>query len=447
MFKTFRNAFRAPDIRRKIFYTLLIILIYRIGCFVPIPGLNLVSTFGESSSSSDYDIMSMMSMITGGALQNGTLFALGILPFINSSIIMQLLTLIIPKLEKLSKEGDEGRKKINQYTRYVAILLAVIQAVGVMLSWKSSITGIFGSEGADSATSVNTIFTMICIVIILTGGSSLVMWLGERITEYGVGNGTSLIIFIGILSNLGNQIWLAMFKVIPAQIKDGDQTGVWYFIAFILLVVFLFFLIVFVDLSERKITVQYAKRIKGNKMYGGQTTYIPLKVNSGGVMPIIFASSLIMFPQMIMQFVGKTNGFTEFWYKWMGIGGYLYPVFMFILIIFFAYFYSQIQFNPDDVAKMVQQNGGFIPGIRPGKSTSEHLRKINNRITLFGALFLAFVSLIPSVILTNIQGFETLGFSSAFSATGLIILVSVALEFEKQLESQILVKTNKGFLK
>ncbi|MFA6866037.1 MAG: preprotein translocase subunit SecY [Clostridia bacterium] len=447
MFKTFRNAFKAPDIRRKIFYTLFIILIYRIGCFVPIPGLNLVTTFGQSTSGSNYDIMAMMSMITGGSLQNGTLFALGIIPFINSFIIMQLLTLVIPKLEKLSKDGEEGRKKINQYIRYVAILLAVIQAVGVMLSWKGSITGVFGSAGASSTTSVNTIFTMISIVVILTGGSALVMWLGERITEFGVGNGTSLIIFIGILSSLGNKIWLALFNVIPQQVKSGDLTGIWYLFGFIILVVLLFFLIVFVDLSERRITVQYAKRIKGNKMYGGQTTYIPLKVNSGGVMPIIFASSLIMFPQMIMEFVGKTNGFTTFWYKWMGVGGYMYPLFMFILIIFFAYFYSQIQFNPDDVSKMVQQNGGFIPGIRPGKSTSDHLRKINNRITLFGALFLALVSLIPTVILTSIKGFEALGFSSAFSATGLIILVSVALEFEKQLESQILVKTNKGFLK
>lgn len=446
MLQTLRNAFSAPDIRKKMFYTLIIVLIYRVGCFVPIPGLNLVNTFGAGNTGSDYDLMSMLSMITGGSLSNGTLFALGIVPFINSFIIMQLLTLVIPKLEKLSKEGEEGRKKINQYTRYVAIALAIVQAIGVMLSWRANITGVFGSTGATDSASVNSIFTMICIVVILTGGSAMVMWLGERITEYGIGNGTSLIIFIGIISSLGNSIFLAIFKTIPNQVSSGDLTGIWFLMGFILLVILLFLLIVFVDLSERRIPVQYAKQIKGNKMYGGQSTFIPIKVNSGGVMPIIFASSLIMFPQMIMQFVGKTNGFTTFWYKWMGVGGNLYPLFLFIMIIFFAYFYSQIQFNPDDIAKMIQQNGGFIPGIRPGKSTSDHLRKINNRITLFGALFLAFVALIPTYLL-KIGGFATLGFDNSFSATGLLIVVSVALEFEKSLESQLLIKTNKGFLK
>lgn len=438
MLQTLKNAFLTPEIRKKMIYTLAILLIYRLGCFVPIPGLNLADTFGTTSSS---DFMGMLSMITGGSLQNGTIFALGILPFINSFIIMQLLTLIIPKLEKLSKEGEEGRKKINQYTRYMAIILGLIQAVGVMLSWKSHISGVFGAVDG-----VSKIFTMICIVIILTGGSALVMWLGERITEYGIGNGTSLIIFVGIVSSIGTAIGTSLFTTIPDQAKNGDLTGIWFLLAFLALVVLLFGLIVFVDLSERRIPVQYAKQIKGNKMYGGQSTHIPIKVNSGGVMPIIFASSLIMFPQMIMQFVGKSNSFTEFWYTWMGIGGNLYPLFLFLLIIFFAYFYAQIQFNPDDIARMIQQNGGFIPGIRPGKSTSDHLRKINNRITLFGALFLAFVSLIPTYIL-KLKGFQGLGLSNAFSATGLLIVVSVALEFEKQIESQLLVKNNKGFLK
>lgn len=437
MLQTLKNAFLSPDIRKKMLLTLGIILIYRVGCFVPIPGINL-SGF---ESATENDFMAMLSMITGGSLQNGTIFALGIIPFINSFIIMQLLTLIIPKLEKLSKEGDEGRKKINQYTRYLAILLGLVQAVGVMFSWRSNITGVFGATDG-----VSQVFTMICIVIILTGGSALVMWLGERITEYGIGNGTSLIIFVGIVSSLGTSLGTAIFSTIPAQVASGDLTGIWFLLGFILLVIILFGLIVFVDLSERRIPVQYAKQIKGNKMYGGQSTHIPIKVNSGGVMPIIFASSLIMFPQMIMQFVGSQNGFVTWWYEWMGVGGHLYPLFMFLLIIFFAYFYAQIQFNPDDIARMIQQNGGFIPGIRPGKSTSDHLRKINNRITLFGALFLAFVALIPTYIL-QIQGFATLGFNNAFSATGLLIVVSVALEFQKQLESQLLIKNNKGFLK
>lgn len=438
MLQTLKNAFLAPDIRKKMFFTLMIILIYRIGSFIPIPGID-PTTFVEATGN---DFMQMMYMITGGSLQNGTLFALGIIPFINSFIIMQLLTLVIPKLEKLQKEGEEGRKQITQYTRYLAVLLGLIMAIGVMFSWRASIVPVFGTGTASE------IFTMICIVIILTAGSSLVMWLGERITEFGIGNGTSLIIFIGIVSSLGLSIGNAIFTTIPDQIRAGQGTaGIWFLLAFLVLVVLLFLLIVFVDLSDRKITVQYAKQIKGNKMYGGQSSHIPIKVNSGGVMPIIFASSLIMFPQMIMQFVGNTtSGFVLWWYQWMGVGGNLYPVFMFLLIIFFAYFYSQIQFNPDDIARMIQQNGGFIPGIRPGKSTSDHLRKINNRITLFGALFLAVVAIIPTYIL-QIRGFAGFGFANAFSATGLLIVVSVALEFEKQLESQLLVKANKGFLK
>lgn len=438
MLQTLKNAFLSADIRKKMFFTMMIILIYRLGCFVPIPGLD-ATTF---STTTDSDFLQMLYMITGGSLQNGTIFALGIIPFINSFIIMQLLTLIIPKLEKLSKEGEDGRKKITQYTRYLAILLGLIQAIGVMFSWRNSIVPVFGAGKASE------IFTMICIVIILTAGSSLVMWLGERITEYGIGNGTSLIIFIGIVSSLGLSIGNAIITTIPGQIKAGEGTsGIWFLLAFLVMVVLLFLLIVFVDLSERKITVQYAKQIKGNKMYGGQSSHIPIKVNSGGVMPIIFASSLIMFPQMIMQFVGKADSkFIIWWYEWMGVGGKIYPVFMFLLIIFFAYFYAQIQFNPDDIAKMIQKNGGFIPGIRPGKSTSDHLRKINNRITLFGALFLAFVALIPTYIL-QIKGFAVFGFANAFSATGLLIVVSVALEFEKQLQSQLLVKNNKGFLK
>ncbi len=437
MLQTIKNAFLSPDLRKKMFYTLLIILIYRVGCFVPIPGLT-----GVFGTQADNEFLSMLSMITGGSLQNGTIFALGIIPFINSFIIMQLLTLIIPKLEKLSKDGESGRKKINQYTRYLAILLAVIQAIGVMLSWKNSIVNVFGAPNSQ----VGVVFTMICIVVILTGGSALVMWLGERITEYGVGNGTSLIIFIGIVSTLGLSLGNAIFSTIPEQVASGDTAGIWFLLGFIILVVLLFGLIVFVDLSERRITVQYAKQIKGNKMYGGQSTFIPIKVNSGGVMPIIFASSLIMFPQMIMQFTNPTGGFAIWWYEWMGTTGHLYPLFMFLLIIFFAYFYAQIQFNPEDISRMIQQNGGFVPGIRPGKATSDYLMKINNRITLFGALFLAFVALIPTYIL-QIPGFATLGFNNSFSATGLLIVVSVALEFQKQLESQLLVKNNKGFLK
>ena len=442
MFQTIKNAFLSPDIRKKMLITFALILVYRVGCFVPIPGLDSASIFAGVSQT---DFTLMLSAITGSAFTYGTIFALGIVPFINSFIIMQLLTLIIPKLEKLSKEGEEGRKKLTQYTRYAAVILALIQAIGVMFLWKGSIIPVFTG---DTENQTDMVFTMILIVIILVGGSSLVMWLAERITEYGIGNGTSLIIFIGIISSLGTSIWGAMTGTIPAEIKAGDTSGLWYLLGFLLLVVLLFFIIVFVDMADRKIQVQYAKQIKGNKMYGGQSTHIPLKVNASGVMPIIFASSLIMFPQMIIQFGGwEDTKFGIVWAEWLGTNGNLYAPIMFIMIIFFAYFYAQIQFNPDDVARMLQQNGGFIPGIRPGKATSDHLRKINNRLTLFGALFLAFIALIPTLILQQVPGFRNLGFGNAFSATGLLIVVSVALEFQKQLESQLLVKNNKGFLK
>lgn len=440
MWQTIKNSFADASIRKRIIITLLLLLVYRVGCFVPVPGLDfeVFSTTWDNSN----NLLSMLNTITGGSLQYGTLFALGIVPFINASIIMQLLTLVIPKLERLSKDGEDGRKKINQYSRYLSILLAIVQAIGIVVSWRSSITGVFGSSQASQ------IFTMIFIIIILTGGSSFVMWLGERITEYGIGNGTSLLIFVGILATLGGDIWNAMIHAIPEQAKNGTYTGVWFLLGFVALIVVLFGLIVFVDNSERRIPVQYAKQIKGNKMYGGQSTHIPIKVNSGGVMPIIFASSLIMFPQMIMQFAdpNMTSGFVRWWYQWMGVGGYLYGPFMFLLIIFFAYFYAQIQFNPDDVARMIQQNGGFIPGIRAGKSTSDYLRKINNRITLFGAIYLGIVALIPTYVL-KLDGFSSIGLNSAFTATGLLIVVSVALELDKQLQSQLLIKNNRGFLK
>ncbi len=443
MFQTFKNAFKTPEICKKILITLALLLVYRVGCFVPIPGLNSALIYQPIAEMNDFSLM--FSAITGSAFQYGTLFSLGIVPFINSFIIMQLLTLIIPKLEKLSKDGEEGRKKITQYTRYVAILLALIQAIGVMFAWEGSITPVFTN---DASNEVDKIFTMIFVVIILVGGSALVMWLSERITEYGIGNGTSLIIFIGIISSLGNSILTAVTNIIPNQVKAGDTTSIWFLLGFFVLVAVLFFVIVFMDMAERKIKVQYAKQIKGNKMYGGQSTHIPIKVTAGGVMPIIFASSLIMFPQMIIQFGGwESTKFGLFWAEWFGTNGNLYAPIMFLLIVFFGFFYAQIQFNPDDVARMLQQNGGFVQGVRPGKATSDYLRKINNRLTLFGSLFLAVIALIPTLILQQVDGFATLGLGNAFSATGLMIVVSTALEFQKQLESQLLVKNNKGFLK
>lgn len=428
MFKTLGNAFRDKDIRKKIYLTLLALLVYRIGCFVPIPGLTVeaVSSLTESNS-----FFSLISSVTGGALSNGTLFALGIIPFINSFIIMQLLSLIIPALERMNHEGDAGMKKKTQITRYLAILLAAVQGIGIVISWNrgSAIEPTFGS----------TIVTCIAIVLILIGGSTLVMWLGERITEYGIGNGTSLIIFIGIISSLGASLGTAVMSI-------GDNAdNIWFVLLFLVLIVLLFTFIVFVDLSERKIPVQYAKQVKGNKMYGGQTTHIPMKVNASGVMPIIFASSFLMFPQMIASFWPDSSFYA--WYtKWLGIDSWVYVVVMSLLILFFAFFYSMIQFNPEDVSRNIQRYGGFVPGIRPGRPTSEYLSRINKRLTLFGAIFLAIIALVPSLILKGISDMASVSFVNAFTATGLLIVVSVALELDKQLQAQITMKHHKGFL-
>lgn len=439
MFETIKNAFGTKEIRVKIWATLLLLLVYRIGCFVPVPGLNVsvISQALEQSSAASF--LNVISAITGGSLSQGTLFALGIIPFINSFIIMQLLTLIIPKLEEMSKDGEEGRKKITQITRYVAIVLGVIQAIGIAFMWKDYIDPIYGMQ--------KNWLAMIYVIVILVGGSVMVMWLGERITEYGIGNGTSLIIFVGILSTAGTSL-LNAFRTVPT-----DPNKLWNIFGFLILVVALFAFIVFMDGGERRITVQYAKQVKGNKMYGGQTTFIPIRVNASGVMPIIFASSFIMFPQMIISFIPKLaeSKFGVWWMRNLTTSGgtwwgsLIYYIFLVVFIIFFAYFYSMIQFNPEDVSKNIQQYGGFIPGIRPGKPTSDYLKRINNRITLFGAIFLSIICVIPT-FLFNVIG-KDIGLSSAFSATGLLIVVSVALEFNKSLESQIMMRHYKGFLK
>lgn len=439
MFETIKNAFGTKEIRVKIWATLLLLLVYRIGCFVPVPGLNVsvISQALEQSSAASF--LNVISAITGGSLSQGTLFALGIIPFINSFIIMQLLTLIIPKLEEMSKDGEEGRKKITQITRYVAIVLGAIQAIGIAFMWKNYIDPIYGMQ--------KNWLAMIYVIVILVGGSVMVMWLGERITEYGIGNGTSLIIFVGILSTAGTSL-LNAFRTVPT-----DPNKLWNIFGFLILVVALFAFIVFMEGGERRITVQYAKQVKGNKMYGGQTTFIPIRVNASGVMPIIFASSFIMFPQMIISFIPKLaeSKFGVWWMRNLTTSGgtwwgsLIYYIFLVVFIIFFAYFYSMIQFNPEDVSKNIQQYGGFIPGIRPGKPTSDYLKRINNRITLFGAIFLSIICVIPT-FLFNVIG-KDIGLSSAFSATGLLIVVSVALEFNKSLESQIMMRHYKGFLK
>ena len=434
MLQTIINAFKVKEIRKKVYMMLLLLLIFRIGCYIPVPGLDRVA-FSDAITGNDF--LTLMSSITGGALAQGTVFALGIGPYINASIIMQLLTVGIPALERLSKQGEEGRKKISQYTRYVTILLAVIQSVGIIVSFGQSEGAIQTELFGDKLWIAGTFMT-----IVYTAGALVVMWLGERITDYGVGNGQSMIIFVGILSTAGMQI-VAKIQAIP-----GDASQIWDLVAFVIVCAIIFFAIVYVDLSERKVPVQYAKQIRGRKMYGGQSSAIPIRIAGGGVMPLIFSFSILSFPQMLSSMFWTGSKFDIWWTNWMsasaeGWGAVVYALVLCILIFAFSFFYAQMQFNPEDVSKNIQQNGGFIQGIRPGKATESYLRKISNRITLFGAIYLSLVAFIPSVAFAW-ASFELV---NVFSTTGILIVVSCAMEFEKQLQAQLMMKNYKGFLK
>lgn len=435
MFKTLINAFKDPGVRKKIIWTLVLLLVYRIGCFVPIPGISATAISnvlnGGDGLAGSSTLLGVMSAVTGGSLSQGTLLALGIVPYINASIIIQLLTMVIPAFERWSKEGEEGKKKLSSATRIASMILAVVQAVGIVVAYNAE-----GSISNDFFGS--TELTCVVVGIIMVGGSAFAMWLGERITELGVGNGTSLIIFIGILSTAG----LALKDAVAYAIELPSYW--WTIVIFLALVLIIFGVIVWMDLSERRIPVQYAKQVKGNKMYGGQNTHIPIRLNSSGVLPMIFASALIMFPQMIAQLIWGNCGFVQFWST--QAGNIVYTVLTALLIVFFAFFYAQVQFNPDDIARNIQQYGGTIVGVRPGKNTAQYLRRINNRIVLFGALFLALLSFVPGLLFTFVGG-GTTGLTSAFTASGMLIVVSVALEFNKQLESQLMMKHYKGFLK
>ncbi len=434
MFETLKNAFKNKEVRIKILITIALLFIYRLGCWIPIPGINPNAFTGNQTQG----LLGLLNGITGSALQNGALFAIGITPYINASIILQLLTVAIPRLQEWQKQGDDGRKKITQVTRIITIVLALAQAIGVTVSYARA--GALSTEvfGPMTQTWVISIF----VVILMVMGSMLTMWIGERITDYGIGNGISLLIFVGIIASAGLAI-IAKFQ----EAFGGSQTAIWELLGFLILVVAVFVLIVFVDLSERRVPVQYAKQIKGRKQYGGQSSVIPIKLNASGVMPIIFATALITFPQMIAQLVAPESSFYIWWSTWLGAGSKypFYYILVALLILFFSYFYAQIEFNPEDISRNIQQYGGFINGIRPGKPTTEYLARISKRLTLFGAIFLAFIALVPSVIFAAVLGDQSL--VNAFSATGMLIVVSVALEFNKQLQSQLMMKQYKGFLK
>ena len=453
MFETIKNCFKVKEIRRKIWITLLLLLIFRLGCYIPVPGID-AGQFSEAIDS--YSFLELMSAITGDSLSNATLFALGISPYINATIIIQLLTVGIPALERLSKQGEEGRKKISKITRYVTILLAIAQAVGIIVNIALQNDGTInvvmfggGSSGLWSDT-VAKVLAGFFLVVLYTAGAMLVMFIGERITEYGIGNGISLIIFVGIISSAGISL-VEKF----AELFGGEISALWELLGFVLLTIVEFAAIVAVDLSERRVPVQYAKQVKGRRMYGGQSSVIPIRIAGGGVMPLIFAFALISFPSMIASFCDENSNFVTGINEWFSSSGawygqLIYMVVLCILIFAFSFFYASMQFNPEDVSKTIQQNGGFIQGIRPGKPTAAYLKKISNRITLFGAIYLTLVAFLPSllsIILTATGVTTDTSLISVFSTTGILIVVSVALELDKQLESQLMMKNYKGFLK
>lgn len=434
MFKTLGSAFKNRELRKGMLVTLLLLLVYRLGCFLPTPGLS-ADLYSDLSTNDATGLLSLLNTVTGSALSNAAIFALGVTPYINASIIVQLLAVAIPSLERLSKEGEEGKNKINLITKIVALVLALAQGLGIVLGLGGDyIVPIFGEKLKW--------LTSVVVILILMAGTCFTMWLGDKITEQGIGNGLSLIIFVGIIATAAQSIVNAIKNI---QYNIGY---LWELIGFLALVVLIFFLIAFIDMSERRITVQYTKQIKGNKMYGGQSSYIPMKLNGSGVMPIIFASAIITFPSLILSLFGKganSGGFAGWWFKYLGTGTVLYSILTAVFILFFAYFYAQIQFNPADVSLNIQQHGGFVPGIRPGKPTTEYLKKVSNRITLFGAIFLAFLALVPSVLFSAIA-VGSQGLLNSFTATGMLIVVSVAIEIRDQLEAQLMMKRHKNIL-
>lgn len=425
MLSILKNAWKIPDLRKKILFTLAMLVIFRLGSTIPVPGMNkeaLDQLFNQQQNG----LFSFFNLLSGGAFANFTIFALSITPYITSSIIMQLLTIAIPSLEAMAKEGEEGRKKIAQFTRYGTVVLALIQGTAVSI-------GLF-----RQALISTDIWSVGVVVLTLTAGTAFLMWLGEQITEKGIGNGISLIIFGGIVSSI---------PIGVAQTIEKYRIGEVSIISLVLFAVIAIFIIagvIVIQQGTRKIPVQYAKRVVGRKTYGGHSTHIPLKVNQAGVIPVIFAISLLQFP-LTLTFFFQGGGFTNFVEKYLSPAGnpgiWIYSILNVILIIFFTYFYTAVTFNPPEVAENMKKHGGFIPGIRPGKPTAEYLQKVLTRITLAGAVFLATIAVLPTLILQ----FSSLQLQ--FGGTSLLIVVGVALETMKQVEAQMMMRHYQGFLK
>ncbi len=429
MLETLRNAWKVKELRNKILFTIFIVLIFRIGSVIPVPYIDVAALKSAAESGATNEFFSYLSILTGGGLEYGAIFAMSVTPYINSSIIIQLLCVAIPALERLSKEGEEGQKKLAQITRYATVILALIQGIAYFIYLKN------GGGQVSTYLSVKggaTVFAGFVIVLAFTAGSALVMWLGEQIDSKGIGNGISILLFAGILSR-GPQA----FNVLVAYCKLGRWVAViGIVIGFLAVIAF----VVWMTAAERRIPVQYAKRVVGNKMYGGQNTHIPIKVNMSGVMPIIFASSILMLPTMVLGFMKNTTSSFAKVLSLFSVQGVFYAVVYFLLIIGFAYFYATIQFNPVEMANNLRKNGGAIPGIRPGKPTTDFISKILSRITLMGAIFLSVIAILP-IVIGSVGGINI-----SLGGTSVLIMVGVALDLVRSLESQMMMRHYKGFL-
>ena len=435
MFKTLKNAWSIPEMRKKLLYTLFIVLLYRIGAVIHVPFTN-VEAIGDGLSVSGGDFFTYLNILSGDAFSKATLFALSISPYITASIVMQLLAIAIPALERLSKSGEEGQRKITMITRFVTVALAFLTAFGYYLVLKNTNTTepILTEAGRHP-------FGGVVIVFCYAAGASLIMWMAEKINEKGIGNGISIILFANIIATFAIQIYSIIYTAIETGELDGWQLLIVEAVLFAALVMIAF--VVFITNSERRLPVQYAKKVVGRKMYGGQSTNLPIKLNMTGVMPIIFAQSIVTIPSTIELIVNPTaGGFWEKFFEFFSSTGWFYTVLFFILIIAFSYFYILISFNPIEVANNLKKNGGFIPGLRPGKPTSDYITKVLNRITLMGALFLGVIAVLP-LIVNMFTG--NLG-SLAFGGSSLLIVVGVILETVREIEAQMTMRHYKGFL-
>jgi preprotein translocase subunit SecY len=438
MLSIYRNMFKIPDLRGKILFTLFIFFVYRLGTAIPVPGVSLSAVNELAQTGQQQGILGLLNLFSGGALNRFSVFSLGIMPYITAAIIMQLLAAVIPKLQALQDEGQSGQKVITQWTRYITILLALLQSTGL--------TYLFAQGTLTAGISLIPNYTparVALIVLTMTAGTAFIMWLGELITERGVGNGMSLIIFIAIASRLP-----ASFASIWANtVLSGRNGGVVIFGVFILVFLALIVGIIYVEQGQRRIPIQFAKRVRGRRVLGGQSTYIPLKVNTAGVIPVIFATSFMYFPVLIATAIPTDKPFWASVRNWISVNignsngtSTFYIILLFILIIFFTYFYTAIQFDPVRQAELIQRQGGFIPGVRPGSQTSKHLAHILNRITLPGSLFLAIVSVLPAI------ASAIFSVPVGFSGVSILIVVGVALETMKQVESQLTMRNYEGFL-